>query len=517
MLSAKNLSVSFGARRIMDDVSFALSNSDKAGLVGANGAGKTTLLRVLAGEIQPDCGSIQRPKHGDICYVPQQLTIPEGEELSALDYVLEGRNLVSLNARLAELEKALEKKPTRNHENEYLHLRDLYVEKEGYRAEDDAMELLTGLDLDSIGLDQQVNTLSGGQKTRLALTRMLFMQSSILLLDEPTNHIDESALVWLTTHLKKSGATMIIVSHLSTFLDDVANKIMHIEDTTLRTYPGNYTNFVMLAAQAAKHREARRKRVVAEIAHQEEFIRNASQSRATQKHERMRKVEELKAEAPTKEKRQRVMDLRFPVKRLTKDILISARDLGMSFGHKVLFDHLNITVGPSDHVLVDGPNGAGKTTLLRILAKAINPNVGEIRHSKSLDLGWYQQEQEGLNESSTILEEVLSVAIGMPSRNLRSMLAHFLFPASMVNQKVFTLSRGERARLALCKIMLSGSNLLLLDEPTNHLDRKSKEQLIQALTKYEGAMVLVTHDQELVAAISVTRTIRIKEGSYTYD
>lgn len=514
MLSVKNLSVTFQARRILSEVSFTLSDGDKAGLIGPNGAGKTTMLRVIVGELAPDSGSVSHRKDGAICYVPQQLKIAEGSTLSATDFVLEGRSLTSLNKRLKEIEDKKDASPAEL--NEYLRLRDLYVEKEGFRAEDDAINLMIGLGLD-IDPDQLVATLSGGQKTRLALARMLFMQSELLLLDEPTNHIDESALSWLSSYLAKSSATMLIVSHLSSFLNEIVNKVLYLENTTLRSYSGNYTDYLRLSAQEEKHREARRRKVEREISHQEDFIRHASQSRATQKHERMRRVEELKTEIPPKEKQARVMDLELPVKRITRDILITATNLSKSYGSLRLFHDLNITIGPHDHVYVDGPNGAGKTTLLRIIAGTIKPDTGKIHRSRSLDLGWYQQEQEGLNENATILEEVSSVAGDTPVRRLRSVLAHFLFPASMVDQKVSTLSRGERARLALCKVMLAGPNLLILDEPTNHLDYRSRAQLKQALLSYEGALLLVTHDEELKDGLRINRSIRMKEGEHYYE
>ena len=338
---------------------------------------------------------------------------------------------------------------------------------------------------------------------------MLFMQSGLLLLDEPTNHIDETALDWLTTFLQRSRASMIIVSHVQDFLDRIINKTMYLDCTTLRSYPGNYSSFLRLSEIAARQEEARQKQIAEEIAHQEKFIRGASQSRATQKHERQRKVRKLKQELTKRGTRKKTMGLRFPLTHPAKDILIEGTDLSKSFGSLNLFSHLSVTVGPRDHVLLDGPNGAGKTTLLRILSGVVRPDKGEVKRSRALQLGWYQQEQEGLNEGRMVLEEALSVADHMPVRQLRSILAHFLFPAEMVNQKVVTLSRGEKARLALCKIMLSGPNLLLLDEPSNHLDQPSRQQLKQALRSYEGAIVIATHDSELIEELPITRRITL--------
>lgn len=516
MLQVKGLSVSYGERQIFRNLSFVINDGEKIGLVGNNGTGKTTIFKVLAGELQPDSGQIISPKSNKICYVPQHLTMDSFNiKEDVLTFMLEGRGLFRINKRLSEIENQFEnsnKAGLNDLLDEFEHLQEMYLENEGYKAEGDILSLLIGVGLSSVSLDQPLSYLSGGQRTKLALARMLFEQSDLLLLDEPTNHIDQGSIDWLSNYLAESSKTILVISHLSSFLNKFTKRILLLEEQPIghiKSYTGNYSQYLTQRKLEDKSYEKSCIKARSKIKKYENFINNAAQSQVGLKHSREKAVEKLDENITSRIKSKKIK-IDFKVKTILKKPALSATGLAKSFANKRIFRDISIELGPNEKIAITGENGAGKTTLLRILSGHLIPDNGEVIRNQKLEIGWYQQDLDNLNESYSILEEIEES--GFEKKWLRAALDHFLFPADRLSQRVGTLSRGERARLCLCVLMLDGPNLLLLDEPTNHLDQLSRESLINALIKYKGAMIIVSHDIDFLKRIGISWALEMPHG-----
>jgi ATP-binding cassette subfamily F protein 3 len=520
MLQVRRLTITFGERQIVRDLSFAIADGEKVGLVGDNGAGKTSIMRVIHGDLQPDSGDVflTKRRKDSICYIPQHLSlVGRQREKDVLSFMLDGRGLREITSRLAEIDALVEGPigQSRLEElmDERVRLEEQYVEKEGYRAEDDICNLLVGVGLNGVGLDQKVATLSGGQKSRLALARLLFQQSELLLLDEPTNHIDEEAVGWLGGYLSSVHQSVLVISHLPAFLDRVVSRIMLLDNQTgeLKSYPGNYSRFVTIRDRQALTQQRATAKLQAELERQRGIIRTAvRQSNYKMMHAREKVVARLEKQVPARSKTRHVK-IAFRARTPLHAPALTAQGVCKSFGNKRVLDRVSIEVGANTRMGIVGENGAGKTTLLRLLAGELQPDTGTIHRSRKLEMGWYRQELEDLQDDHSIRQEVESLGFGTP-QELRSALAHFLFGDRRLNQKVGTLSRGERARLALCKLILARPNLLLLDEPTNHLDQPSRARLTVALAHYQGALVVVSHDTEFLAGVGVEWALQLPSG-----
>jgi len=381
MLQVRGLTITFGERQVVRDLSFTIADGEKVGLVGDNGAGKTSIMRVIHGDLEPDSGDVllaKRRKDG-VCYIPQHLSLRGIQrEKDVLSFMLDGRGLNELASRLAEID-ALVKGPIGQARLEELmdgrvRLEEQYMEKEGYRAEDDILNILVGVGLSSVGLDQKVATLSGGQKSRLALARLLFQQSEILLLDEPTNHIDEEAVGWLGAYLATVHQSVLVISHLPAFLDRVATRILLLENTgELKSYPGNYSQFVSLRGRQALAHQRVTAKLQAELERQRGIIRTAErQSNYRLKHAREKVVARLEKQLPAQPKTRRVK-ISFSARTPLHAPAILAQDICRSFGDKRVLNRVSVEVGALSRLGVIGENGAGKTTLLRILAGDLQP------------------------------------------------------------------------------------------------------------------------------------------------
>jgi ATP-binding cassette subfamily F protein 3 len=520
VLVVKDISVSFGERAILQNVSLNIGDGEKVGLVGDNGAGKTTLLKVIVNELSPDKGTVKFANHGSqkpYSYIPQYLSV-DGEltNLDILSYMLDGRGLRKIIDRIEEIEGAMEAPgfvPDDSLLDEYFKLQERYTEHEGYRSENDILDLLSGVGLADVDPFQPIKTLSGGQKSRVALARMLYEQTDLLVMDEPTNHIDEAAYSWLCQYLSSRQQSILVVSHLPVMLDRVVDRILYLDgtDRVLRSYPGNYSKFVALRTAEMERQGKEKDSISAEIERLERFIRNAPQNKVGMKHDREKAVAKLKNKLPTKQK-QKNLEISFPITRSMNGATFQAHKVSKTYGARIVLRSISLELGPTERLLLHGDNGAGKTTFLRILSGLLLPDSGTVRRNHNLLVGFYQQEQEGLDDKNTVLEEAKRGNSGIQEKNLRSALAHFLFFQDQISQKVGTLSRGERARLALCKIMLSGANCLLLDEPTNHLDPRSREILKNALVNYQGSLIIVSHDKDFTSNINIDRVLTITGG-----
>jgi len=347
----------------------------------------------------------------------------------------------------------------------------------------------------------------------LALARLLFVQADLLLLDEPTNHIDEEAVAWLGGYLSAVRQTVLVISHLPAILDRVVGKILLLDAPTgqLKSYPGNYSQFLNIREKERITNLRTEEKLQDEIARQKSVIRTAAtMGKDKLMHSREKVVARLEKQIQ-KPVKIRTAKIAFPVKTTLNKLVISAREISHAFGKKQVLNNVSLEMSPTMRLGIIGENGAGKTTLLRILASAIKPDSGHISRSKNLEIGWYRQELENLTDAHSVMQEVESLEVGTPQA-LRSALAHFLFVGSRLAQKVGSLSRGERARLALCKIMLSRPNLLLLDEPTNHLDQASRASLMSALKAYQGAVIVVSHDTGFLTGIGVEWALHLPTG-----
>lgn len=518
MLIIENGSMIFGEKEIFSNLSLSVKDHEKVGLVGENGAGKSSILKAIVGQIELCAGKISfsNDLFRSISYIPQHLNYSgEDNKTTIYDYMLEGRGLRTIRNQIAEIESTLSRNSNYDPKllEKLLELKEEDYRSEGYRCDDDILNLLIGLGLSNVDLDREIATLSSGQKTRLCLARMLFEKSNLLVLDEPTNHIDAKASVWLAEYLSKSKQSMIIVSHDIKFLDRIVTRIVHINPATksIKSYPGNYTNFLKTHSQEKKTACKQMENIQYEITRQRDFIANASQNDSGIKHSREKTVQKLEGQLSEYSKEKRRSEITFSVSCPLAKEIIRISGINKKIGDTLIFNNLSLAMQPRDRVAIVGENGAGKTTLFKVIAGELDPDKGNILRNTKLELGWYRQEQDNLDDSTTVFGQACQ-SQDVSDQKIRATLAHFLFPAEMLSQKVGTLSCGERARLSLCLIMLKQPNFLLLDEPTNHLDEFSRKRLISALVKYKGALLVISHDRRFLTSINIKWGISMPSG-----
>ncbi len=521
ILALGNVSKAFGTDIVLDNVSFHIEEKEKIGIVGVNGAGKSTLLKLITGELSLDSGQVIMPKNVSVGYFSQSLELDsektvydelmsvfepimamekEQRELEKLMSHTEGDKLKALMSRYSELSHALE-------EN------DAYSYKSRLRG------VIKGLGFSEEESGQKINELSGGQKTRAALGKLLLLSPDILLLDEPTNHLDIESVSWLEDFLKGYNKAVVIVSHDRYFLDRIVNKIVEIENTRAREYFGNYTYYAQ-KKQADRENEYRRyinqqreiKRQEEVIKKLKEFNREKSIKRAESREKLLNKTERLSAPDSLPE------NIRFkitPSKPSGNDVL-SIKGLEMSFDGVPLFKNVSFEIKKGEKVALIGPNGIGKTTLFRIILGRLEPVGGSAATGANVITGYYDQEQTDLNLNKPIFDEISDAYPKLTNTVIRNTLAAFVFRGDDVFKTIDTLSGGEKGRVALAKIMLSNANFLLLDEPTNHLDINSKEILEDALRDYEGTVLYISHDRYFINA-TADKVIELnKDGTVTY-
>jgi len=516
MISAHDLELRAGARLLLDAAAFQVAPGDKIGLVGRNGAGKTTLARVLAGEAAPAAGSVR--SSGSVGYLPQDTLVGDLDGL-ALDRVLSARGLDVLLAdlRQAELDMA-DSVPARRDAavRRYGQLEERLTVLGGYAAESEAASLASSLGLPQHVLRQQLRTLSGGQRRRIELARILFGGSQTLLLDEPTNHLDADSVSWLRDHLKAYRGGVVVISHDTELLDAVVNKVFHLDADrcVLDIYNLGWTGY--LGQRETDARRRRRERVNAErqatsLQSQADKMR-AKATKAKAAHNMQRRAERLLAGVSADRAAERVARIRFPVPAHCGRTPLTAHGLTKSYGSAEVFAGVDMAVDRGGRVVVLGLNGAGKTTLLRLLAGLERPDSGEVRPGHGLRLGYYAQEHETLDTGRTVLENMRSAAPELTESEQRRILGSFLFSGDDAAKPAGVLSGGEKTRLALALLVVSGANVLLLDEPTNNLDPGSRAEILSALRRFEGAIVLVTHDEGAVEALSPERVVLLPDG-----
>jgi ATPase subunit of ABC transporter with duplicated ATPase domains len=516
VISARDIELRAGARLLLEPATFQVSAGDKIGLVGRNGAGKTTLARVLAAEALPAGGSVQ--SGGSVGYLPQDTRVGDLEAL-AVDRILSARGLDALLAgmRDAELQMA-DANPARRDAavRRYGHLEERLTVLGGYAAESEAASLANSLGLPQKVLKQPLRTLSGGQRRRIELARILFSGADTLLLDEPTNHLDADSVSWLRDHLRAFRGGLVVISHNTELLEDVVNKVFHLDAdrSVLDIYNLGWNAYLEQRETDARRR--RRERLNAERqasalqAQADKMRAKATKAKAAQN--MAKRAERLLAGVSADRAPDKVAKLRFPVPAHCGKTPLAAQRLSKSYGSLEVFTDVDVAVDRGARVVVLGLNGAGKTTLLRLLAGLEEPDTGEVLPGHGLRLGYYAQEHETLDNARTVLENMRTAAPDLAESEHRSLLGSFLFSGDDVAKPTGVLSGGEKTRLALALLVVSGANVLLLDEPTNNLDPGSRAEILSALRKFAGAIVLVTHDEGAVDALRPERVVLLPDG-----
>jgi ATPase subunit of ABC transporter with duplicated ATPase domains len=520
MLIARDLRIDVGPRNLITGASFSVQSGDRIGLVGRNGAGKTTLMRTLIGDLSPAEGSVLRS--GTIGYFSQEAALPELEhpQATALERILMARDIGAMQRRIEEARARLEDLGGEARDRgivRFSRLHDEFEAKGGFVAEADAKRIAASLGIGNDELGQPVATMSGGQRRRVELARILFAETDIMVLDEPTNHLDLDAKAWLIEYLSTYRGGMLVVSHDLPLLDQAITLVLALENGEVEPYRGNYSHYLV-------EREARRERKERERRHQDEHIARLEDNirRFKGTTEKMAKVarametrvERMKRELVEVQKSGKKVRLSFPQPERSGRVPLSAFGLAKSFGDNLVFVDVEFAVERGERMLLIGLNGAGKTTLLRILAGVETADLGEVSLGHLATLGYYAQEHEQISPGRTVLEHMREAA-ALPEQTLRSLLGLFLL-ADKVDQDAGTLSGGEKTKLALAMLVASRPNVLLLDEPTNNLDPQAKEALLDALTLYEGTIILVSHDTDFVAQLGPDRAVLMPDGEMRF-
>ncbi len=513
MLYADRVARTFGSLDVLREVTFIVSEGERAGLVGPNGAGKSTLLRLIAGEDAPDTGSCGH-RGGTLGYLKQEAghdaertlvdemwqAFPEARAIDIELHEVAGR----IERGDGDLDTLIDTQGR---------LFDEYDAMDGYRIDTRIGRVLDGLGFATTDRDKLCGAFSGGWQMRIALAKILVRRPDHMLLDEPTNHLDIAAKDWLADDLSKYKGVVLIVTHDAEFLDRVANRIVELRDGMVETYTGNYTQFQQQKAARLQQLDKAASRQDREIDRQERFIERfrAKASKATAVKSREKAVARIeRIERPRKE-----AEVHFQLTsagRTERDVLM-LREIGHAYGDHVVLVDVNLHVEREQRVVLIGPNGSGKSTLLRIAAGMIDPTEGSVEWAERAKRQYYDQHQdEVLDRDNTVLEEVRSVAVNEPDVRLRTVLGQFLFKGDDVFKKISVLSGGERSRVALAKFLIQPTNVLLLDEPTNHLDRTTRRKLIEALEKYEGTIICASHDPGILDRVA-TRVYEVKDGS----
>ena len=519
VLGANGVSVSFGTRTVLDGVTFSLNENDKLGVIGVNGCGKTTLFRVLTGEIAPDAGRVFLAGDKTVGLVRQDSAFSTearaGE--TALDFMLGAfPELLAAEARLTALEQKMREEPENTaHAADYTREQAAFGQNGGltFRARAASMLLKMGLDAKEANLP--LSSLSGGQRTRAALARRLCREPDILLLDEPTNHLDLDTVAYLENYIENYRGCVLVISHDRAFLDRVTNKTLVLEYGKATLYKGNYTASAEqrridkeIALRHYENQQKEIRRQEAYIAQQKAWNRERNIIAAESRQKLLDKMVKLEKprEAP------RGVSMAFSTDLASGEEVLSVRRLSMAFGEKRLFSDLTFTLRRGERVFITGPNGCGKSTLLKLILGKLAPVAGRVEAGYHVEVGYYDQENQNLDPDNTVLEELWRAYPAKTESEIRGALARFCFTGDDVFRTVSVLSGGERARLTLCRLMLSHMNLLLLDEPTNHLDIDGREALEAALAEFDGTLLVVSHDRYLMERLA-TRFLALSPGT----
>lgn len=521
LISVQELTKSFGTHDVLRGVSFSLQKGEKMGLVGVNGCGKTTLMRMITGEMEPDGGMVHRSKDLRIGYLAQVDDIALTDTVwGAMLRVFEP--VIAMEKRLKELEKAMEQNS--DHEEalrltgEYQRLLERFNEAEGYAYEGEILGVLAGLGITPDMHERSVGTLSGGERTRLSLAKLLLQKPDIILMDEPTNHLDLEAIEWLQNYLTEYKGSLLVISHDRYFLDHVCNSMGELLGGHMMKFTGNYTEYMRkrtadfenrMKAYQLQQKEIEREKAI--IERYRSFNREKSIRAAESRQKRLDRIERL--EKPVEEQH---VHFSFDTRRRSGEEALEVKSLAKSFNGKPVFQNISFKMRTGDRVALIGPNGVGKSTLFHILMNRVTADKGSAKFGTNIDVGYYDQHQQELNPHSTVLDEVWNSFPTMEQSKVRGALGMFLFSGDEVFETISSLSGGERGRVALTKLMLKKDNLLLLDEPTNHLDMDSREVLEDALQDFPGTILAISHDRYFINRFASRVMVMSNDGVTEY-
>ena len=525
LLKIENLCMSFGTQTIFDNISFQINNNDKVGIIGVNGAGKSTLFNILLGNITPDAGNITLNSKIKLGYLPQVIMDDaSNEEETVFEYLLEGRpikklkeELNSLYEAIANLDNEYELKKYYKKINRVSELLEYYDE---YNAEGSLLKIISGMNIDDNLLDLKLKNISGGQKSKVAFARILYSNPEIMLLDEPTNHLDLDTKDYIINYLKNYHGIILVISHDIEFLNEVTKKTLYVDKIkhNVEMYNVNYEKFIKIKNE----RDLAKKRLYERQQKEEEKLKGiiakyirGNEKKANIAKDRIKKLEKLESEKVELEKKNKYTKFNMKINRPSYSIPIKCNNLTFGYDEEnLLYENLNFDLSRGEKLLVVGENGIGKTTLLRLIMGYLKPLEGNIEITEKTDIAYYAQEHEILEPNKTILENFAN--FGLADYEIRRMLGSFLFSGDDIFKKVEVLSPGERSRVALAKISLTGANTLLLDEPTNHLDPMTQLIISDTFKNYEGTMLLVSHNLDFVDNLNINRMLLLPSGRITY-
>lgn len=526
MLQAQAISVEVGGRLLVENASFTVMPRDKVGIVGRNGAGKTSMFKVLGGANEPKSGRVVTK--GGFGYLPQDPKIDSAlDGRSCVTHILSGRGIDDQVVRIEKLRIAMEENPDERNVTRYVNAEESFRTNGGYAAESEARQMAAGLGIEDERLDQPISTLSGGQRRRIELARILFAGSEVLCLDEPTNHLDIDAKIWLLGFLREYKGALLVISHDLELLDEAITRVIHLDRASehavgeIFEYKGTYTQYKRARADDETRLAKKALLQGKEIDRLQTVVDRfgAKATKAAMAHSVEKRIARLEGERVHGPRSGKTMSVRFPPPPKCGNTVITAEGLCKGYGGPPIFEDINFDLGKGERLLVLGLNGAGKTSLLRILAGETEANLGQFKWGYQAHAGYYAQEHDNLKVHESLLDNIRDAVppeVQLGETELRGLLGMFGLSGEKVFQESGTLSGGEKTKLALSMLMVGRNNVLLLDEPTNNLDPPSREAVATALVGWPGAIILVSHDEEFVRELQPTKVLLMPDGDVDY-